>query len=265
MRPTVLLLLLASPLAIAQSLPAQSDGVRREGDFVWFDLVTDDTRAAKTFYARMFGWDFSRGEEYSVIRSDGEYIGSIAYDAELDDSAADALWIASLSVPDVDAVVQSVTASGGKVLVAPEDLEGRGRSAVIEDPQGGVLALLRTSGGDPVYEKVISGDWLWVHLWTPDADASAAFYEKALGYGRRGNLLQYHSASRATLVEFDWDDVPAHWLPMVLVPDIAEATARVRQLRGAVHVEPSAEFGDGKLALVADPTGGAFLMQQGGQ
>jgi len=264
MRQIIAMLSLAAiSAANAQAIPGQSDGIHREGDFVWFDLVTDDTRAAKTFYAHMFGWEFSRGDEYSIIRSAGEYIGSIAYDAELADEKQDALWIGSISVPDVDAAVAAARSAGGTILVAPEMLDGRGRSAVIEDPQGGVVALLRTTQGDPVYEQVISGDWLWVHLWTPDVDASAEFYEKALGYGRHGNLLQYFSASRATLVETDWQDIPAHWLPMVLVPDIGEAVGRVRQLGGIVHLEPSPGMGDGRMALVADPTGGAFLMQEG--
>lgn len=256
-------LLMVASVAAAQAIPNQSDGVRRTGDFVWFDLVTDDPFAAKKFYAHMFGWEFSRGDEYSIIRSDGDLLGAIAYDSALDRKQDDALWIGSISVPDVDAAVVAVESAGGKVLVAPENLEGRGRSAVIEDPQGGIVALLHTSQGDPVYKRVISGDWLWVHLWTPDEDASTQFYTNALGYGRRGNLLQYFSAARATMVETGWKDVPANWLPMVLVPDIKEAVVRVRQLGGIVYLDPSPEMGDGRLALVADPTGGAFLMQEG--
>lgn len=266
MRPAgaLFVLLLATTLH-AQAIPGQREGNYREGDFVWFDLVTDDTRTAKTFYARLFGWEFSKGDDYSIIRSDGEYLGSIAYGAELDDAQQDARWIGSISVPDVDATAAAARSAGGKVLVEPEELPGRGRSAVVEDPQGGIVALLRSSKGDPAPEKVISGDWLWIHLWTPDADASARFYETALGFGRRGNLLQYNSASRATLVEFDWKDVTAMWLPMVLVPDIGEAVTRVKRLKGHVHIEPSSDFGGGTLALVADPTGAAFLMQEGAE
>lgn len=246
----------------AQAIPDQSDGIRRTGDFVWYDLVTDDPTAAKRFYARMFGWEFSKGDDYSVIRSDGEYLGAIAYDPELDAQSADARWISSMSVEDVDKVVAAVRASGGTVIVEPENLKGRGRSAVVQDPQGAIFAVLRTTKGDPVPSKIITGDLLWNQLWTPDADASGDFYEKALGFGRRADFLQYYGATKALLVEFDWKDVDAHWLPLVLVPNIREAMGRVEALKGTIHVRPTRDFGDGKLALVADPTGGAFLMQE---
>ncbi len=257
--------LVFSAMAGAQEIPGQSEGVWREGDFVWFDLVTDDANAAKTFYARMFGWEFSRGDDYSVIRSDGEYLGSIAYDGELDPAVQDARWISSISVPDVDSAVASVTAGGGSVLVAAEDLKGRGRFAVVSDPQGAIFAVLKTTAGDPLPSRIITGDLLWMQLWTPDADASGAFYEKALGYGRRADFLQYFEANKALLVEFSWEDVEAHWLPVVLVPDVKEATARVRTLGGLVHLDVASNFAAGKMSLVADPTGGAFLMQETGE
>lgn len=264
MRIFLVVLLLVSGPALAQAIPGQSNGIFREGDFVWYDLVTDDTRAAKRFYARMFGWEFSKGDDYSVIRSDGEYLGAIAYDPELDEQEIDARWISSLSVKDVDKAVSAIVEHGGTIIVEPERLRGRGRSAVVQDPQGAIFAVLKSTSGDPVPSKIITGDFLWNQLWTPDADASGEFYEKALGYGRRADFLKYYGATKAMLVEFAWKNVDAHWLPLVLVPDINEATTRVESLQGIVHVKPSRDFGDGKMALVADPTGGAFLMQEWG-
>ena len=256
------LLLLAAAAASAQEIPGQSNGDYREGDFVWFDLVTDDPDAAKRFYARMFGWSYSREKDgYSIARSAGDYVGGIFRDDELDPAKEDARWIPSISVPDVDMAAVSVERAGGEVLIPAGEMPGRGRMAVVEDPAGGVVGLLRMSQGDPAPEEVISGDWLFLQYWTPDLDASAAFYEKALGFSRRGDLLRYGSSNRALLVEIDLEDTEGAWLPMVLVPDIREAVARVKAIGGLVYLEPDAQFGDGRMALVADPTGGAFLLQ----
>ena len=266
MKSRLLLLMLVAPWTVgAQEIPGQSDE-RREGDLVWFDLVTDDPDAAKRFYARMFGWSFSRDQDgYSIIRSYNEYVGGIFEDDELDPSAEDARWIPSISVADVDAAVTRVSRAGGKVLVAAQDMPGRGRMAVVEDPEGGIVGLLRTQRGDPPKEKTESGDWLYMQLWTPDMEATTAFYTDALGYNRKGNLLRYGSDNRALLVSIDLENTDSAWLPMVLVPDIDEAVARVRTLGGLVYLEPAEQFGNGEMALVADPTGGAFLLQGAGQ
>lgn len=258
----LLCLLLAGTIAVAQEIPGQSSGSYRSGDFVWYDLVTDDPVAAKRFYARMFGWSFSRDRNgYSIIRSDGEYLGGIFANEELDPSANDARWIPSVSVTDVDTAAAKASALGGTVLVEPENMQGRGRTAVIEDPQGAIVALLRSEQGDPAEQTVVSGDWLYLQHWTPDVDASAAFYNQLLDYTRRGNLLRHGASNRALLVEIDLENTGANWVPMVLVPDIGEGVSRVRALGGFVHIEPDEQFGDGRMALVADPTGGAFLLQ----
>lgn len=255
-----LLLCMAPVLALAQSIPGHSGGVYRHGEFVWFDLMTKDPNAAKRFYSHLFGWEFSKDANgYSIIRSDGEYLGAIVLNDELE---SDAVWIGSVSVADVANAVQSARAAGGTVLVDPEQLTGRGLSAVIEDPMGAVYAVLKAEKGDIVYDKVTSGDWMWTHLWTPDAAASSTYYGRALGLRRDGDRLTNGHSSLATIVDFDWDDVPASWLPVALVPDIAEATARVTALGGSVYLEPEPDFADGEMALVADPTGGAFLMQE---
>ena len=53
-----------------------------------------------------------------------------------------AAWGCYVTVDDVDAVALRATELGGKVIDAPRDNSGVGRSAVIADPQGATLNLI---------------------------------------------------------------------------------------------------------------------------
>jgi len=48
------------------------------------------------------------------------------------------------------------------------------------------------------------------------------------------------------------------WLPFVRVLHVSESVAKAKQLGGKVLIEPKAELFDGKVALIADPTGAAI-------
>ena len=52
------------------------------GKFVWHDLITDDSAAARGFYGGLFGWSFEvtthpNGGDYTLIRHGERYLGGI--------------------------------------------------------------------------------------------------------------------------------------------------------------------------------------------
>jgi len=51
-----------------------------------------------------------------------------------------------VAVEDVDETVKRVEALGGKVCVPPTDIPNTGRFAVINDPSGATLSILKLSG-----------------------------------------------------------------------------------------------------------------------
>jgi predicted enzyme related to lactoylglutathione lyase len=73
-------------------------------------------------------------------------------------------WISSVSVEDVDATAKGATADGGKVVEAPFDIPGVGRSALIADPQGAQLCLLKNAVGDPPDAPAAPGRFFWNEL-----------------------------------------------------------------------------------------------------
>jgi predicted enzyme related to lactoylglutathione lyase len=122
------------------------------GKFVWHDLITEDPEACRRFYGALLGWEFEdthrADKPYIVARAGGHYVAGIV--AVPPDATQDlSQWLAYMSVPDVDAAAAKVAAAGGRSLVAPRQVGSIGRAAVVVDPQGAPVGLLRRAGGDP--------------------------------------------------------------------------------------------------------------------
>ena len=246
---------------------------RTPGRFVWYDLVTDDVAAARAFYGELFGWEFEEipghPNQFVLIRSGGIPIGGLVQlERERPDSAG-SRWIGSLSVTDVDVMAQRFRDRGGAVLGGPVDIDKRGRVAVVSDPQGAVLALVRTEDGDPPEREPRVNDWLWQELWTTDGPTALAFYQDMIGYQSQTvdipagayHVLQRDGHSYAGLAQLPWDSVPPIWLPYIMVEDPGAVSARVEALGGRVVLSPD-QIQSRDAAVIEDPTGGKLAVQR---
>lgn len=264
-------LLLAS--AAARSLEAQTvpplprSNTHHIGKFIWFDLISSDIERAASFYSQVLGWQVERVwriDDYLIVRANGRRIGGITPAA----SPAEVGWVGSLSVGDVDEAAGWVKEHGGRVLQEPADLPNRGRMAVLADPQGAVFAALRSQGGDPPDRDPLPGDFAWMELWTTDLEGAHDFYRRLVGYqyatARGGGYLVFgqQDVPRAGVVEVPWKGVEPNWLPYVMVRDLAIVLRSVERAGGDVLQEPRDDFGDGKVALIVDPTGGVAALWQ---
>ena len=118
------------------------------------------------------------------------------------------------------------------------------------------------------------GGFRWAELYTQDTVGAADFYTKVIGYEREeiqdGQRLYTAFTSsgkrNAGLVKLENSAVASRWAPYVGVTDLRATLVRVWQLRGQVLREPSEiEFdaaGANRVALIADPTGGAMFLYQ---
>ena len=240
-------------------------GQHQVGKFVWFDLLTEDVQGAKNFYSELFGWRVEgQSSDYIVIYAGDKPIGGIAPHESKDSEVLESLWLASLSVENVDRAVSATKSRYGKVLDGPFDVKGRGRMAVIQDPEGAELILLRAAGGDPVDETVKSGEWLWVDLFTRDAKTANELYGSLAGYTAQTvkteednsyNLLKKDDRAFAGVVEIPWEDVEPNWLPYVKVDDLEGTISLAENLGGVLILRLE------NVAVIADPTGGVFGIQ----
>lgn len=246
---------------------AQAQPVYLPGKFVRADLLTNDLAAVTAFYGSLFGWEFATHPERAAILADERELGSIFQRDLPPDDVRKPRWIAYMSVPDVDAAQQVVGAHGGSTLLAPRALDTLGTVAVFGDPEGAVFGAIHLADGDPEDYMAQPGEWIWLLLLSRDADKAGEFYARLAPYelfddGEDGGglLLASDGYARAALktIPADRAELQPAWLPFVRVANIADATGRVQQLGGKVLVQPRLELFDGRVAVIADPTGAAL-------
>lgn len=115
-----------------------------EGHCAWNELVTDDPEAAKTFYHGCFGWekdgemDMGAMGTYEFLRH-GFMFGAVMKRPE---QMSASLWTYYFRVPDIDKAVETIKASGGQVIMGPQDIPGGEFVINGIDPDGAPFALV---------------------------------------------------------------------------------------------------------------------------
>lgn len=118
----------------------------KHGTVHWSELMTDDIDAAKAYYGRICGWDFTEmpmpeGVYYIAMKGGTPIGGMMATSNEYFEGQIPQ-WITYLAVDDVDAAVEQTSDAGGKILQDCMDIPGVGRIAMIKDPTGVTLGIM---------------------------------------------------------------------------------------------------------------------------
>ena len=125
------------------------------GTVWWSELMTRDVDAAREYYARVCGWDFDEmpmdGGAYLVAMAHGKPVAGL-----MDMTGLDGMedvpphWFTYLAVDDLDVAMDAHRAHGGQVMRPPFDVDGVGRIAIVADPTGAAVGIMRpVSEWDP--------------------------------------------------------------------------------------------------------------------
>ena len=237
------------------------------GKFVWHDLLTSDVATTKAFYGQLFNWTFETHGKYTIVKLDGKRIGGILDVQPATSEPHVARWISSLSVDSVDQAVVVVLANGGKVHMQPEDILDRGRAALVSDPQGAQLSLIHTVNGDPLDAPVPEHSWLWHELWTNHSVEAANFYTALAGYSAVEELDSYAILKtgdkwRAGIRPLFNQALEQRWVPVVKVGSVKLTSNSAKQLGGKVIIASEHPDYADQVALLADPSGALFMIQE---
>ena len=274
----VLLVLVVSACSSIQA-PLDTSGLSLSptplyGKFVWHDLMTEDLAAVKPFYAGLLGWEFREAKAfdrpYTLVKAGGRYVAGIVEVARPDPEKPVSQWLAYLSVPEVDGAVHKTVGSGGVIVVGARDVPGIGRAAVVTDPEGAPLGLLRSDIGDPDDSTGNTlGQFLWMELLADDPEAAAAFYKALAGYevekveiGGGPYRVLRAGVDRAGILGNPVKGAPPVWLTYVVVEDPLAASEKAAELGGRVLLAPSPKVRKGTLALIEDPSGAVLALQK---
>jgi predicted enzyme related to lactoylglutathione lyase len=245
------------------------------GRFVWCELMTTDIPGATSFYRAVMGWaarDSGLPDHDYTILSAGEtaVAGLMGMPRFAVAAGAQPGWIAYIAVDDVDAAAARVTAAGGAVHRAPEDIPTVGRFAVVADPQGAPFVLFRPLGAGQQQPPGKPGHVGWHELRATDREAAFAFYADQFGWTKAdavdmGPMGTYQIFAIGGARSGGMMTRPAAiprpgWVAYFNVADIATAAARVKEAGGAV-VQGPMPVPDGCWILHGrDPQGAMFAL-----
>jgi len=243
------------------------------GKWVWAELFSADVKTAAHFYADAFGWTYQsfeapHGAGYTLAFSDGEPVGGMIQRDHAYDNTPGSRWLGMISVPDVKAAARYAAGHGGKIVVAPRLLTGRGEVAILADPEGAPFGVIHSSSGDPPDYLGEDKQWVWIELWAKNAKAMADFYSGVAGYeieppverpdGSFGYFLASGGYTRCSIIPTPAPSLAPAWLPYLRVEDVKTATKQAEQAGARVVVPPNAAVRDGRVSLIVDPTGAAL-------
>ncbi len=118
----------------------------RIGDWIWWQLFTRDVHGAVGYYKSLFGYDAHEEQdtrESSAVQLSAHGHARAAIGPLPDDAEASPTWIGFIRVGDMSRTLETVVAEGGTVLLAPDPKKPHGDLAVIADPLGALVGLLR--------------------------------------------------------------------------------------------------------------------------
>lgn len=236
----------------------------------WYELTASNTAAAIAFYAPVMGWQFKdsglAGVDYTIATHGADMVaGLMAPDTPMPE-----FWMVYFAVDDCDATAAKLTALGGTVHRAPEDIPGTGRFAIVTDPQGAVFGLMQPDGGQPgkAYSAMQAGHANWHELQTSGPAAALTFYTTLLGWtpgqamdmGDQGTyqLLSMPQGDIGGLMALSQPGIPPHWLPIFGTDSISAAMTRIGAQGGKTLHGPMEVPGGAFVCYAADPKGAMF-------
>jgi len=249
---------------------------KTSGKFVWYDVMTTDTKAAETFYRGAIGWDAKDSgmtdRTYTLLSAGPAMIGGlmpIPEDAR--EAGVKPAWMGYIGVDDVDAYAGSVKQAGGAIHRGPEDIPGVGRFAVAADPHGAGFMLFAPSGNQqpaPVPPGT-PGHIGWHELYAGDLESAFGFYSGLFGW-TKAEVVESPAGPYQTFATGGAPiggmmtkppQVPSPgWLYYFNVDAIDAAIERVKVGGGQILHGPMQVPGGSWIAQCRDPQGAMFAI-----
>lgn len=268
----------------------------------WVDTEQRDPEAAAAFYSGLFGWTTAdrtpagSPQPYFVGQIDGgDVAGITSLTAEAPNGPA---WNTYVAVASADDAAQRARDAGGSVVMAPFDVGGAGRMAVLADREGAVICVWQAGasiGSERVNEH---GSVNFNSLHTNDRESAVAFYGALFGWdaapmdpsgegawmfrlpgygdhlerdnpGWQAGMAEMgapdgFSDTVALLVPIGEDPEPGeapHWGVTFAVDD-ADTAAETAASLGATVVVPPFDAPWVRMSIVRDPQGAVFTASQ---
>jgi predicted enzyme related to lactoylglutathione lyase len=259
---------------------ALENGKGGTSNFVWYELVTSDAKAAEVFYRGVVGWDadvqagLTPGEPYTILKAGKVPVaGMLAMPKEFFAGGNKPGWIGYIGVDDVDGYTKRVQTAGGKVHRPVQEIPSVGRFSVVADPQGTVFVLFQPKAGadrPPQPPAGTPGFANWHELHAVDGKSAFEFYSGMFGWKKTevmdmgpSGLYQMFAADGPTMggmmTAQDQANRPG-WVYYFNVDSADAAAERVKEKGGKVLMGPHEVPGGSWIVQGIDPQGALFAV-----
>jgi predicted enzyme related to lactoylglutathione lyase len=125
--------------------PGEHRGSGATGNLGWVELHTRNARISRRFYTELFGWGAKDDDsgQYTEFQVAGRSIAGMMQIPEAQRTRIPDHWLPYALVDDCDGTAARAPRLGGVVIAPPLDLENVGRFAVLKDPGGAHIAVIR--------------------------------------------------------------------------------------------------------------------------
>ena len=243
------------------------------GRFVWHELLTNDTAGAAAFYPKVLPWRTAPSSMpgYTIWMAGQTQIGGLmALPSE--SGSTPPHWLVYVGTPNVDSTCSQAQGVGARIVKPPADIPNVGRFAVLSDPQGATFAVFTPGGGPPPGTPPVQGGFSWHELATTDVAAALRFYGQLFGWtkgpghdmGAMGiyQLFEHGGTQAGGICNVQGPSTAPSWLSYVHVADSGRAVAAAKAAGGRLLHGPMEVPGGSWIAMMMDPQGGAFAVQE---
>jgi len=250
----------------------------KHGDFIWYELLTDNAERAQEFYHSILGWEFADsgqgGMDYRIITKDNIAIGGLMpITPEMKAGGAQPVWLGYIAVDDVDTSVIQIVAAGGTVLMPAMDIPNVGRIAMLNDPQGALFYIMRGLSNEAslafAADRPRDGHCAWNELTSSDPPGALTFYRTEFGWVKDGEMdmgamgsyeFLRHEHLIGALMPKPSATPTSIWRYYFRVADIDIALEKVRNGGGQVVNGPHQIPGGDYTIQGIDPQGAEFAL-----
>jgi uncharacterized protein len=248
------------------------------GKFIWYDVMTNDTKAASDFYKAVIGWNAAEfpmadGSAYTVF-SQGETMvgGLMKIPADASAMGAKPCWSGYIAVDDVDADAKRIADVGGKIMRPPTDIPNVGRFAVAADTGGAMFLIFKPSTEEsPAGHAPMAPGFIgWHELYAGDLEREWDFYSKLFGWTKAqsmdmGAMGVYQTFSIDGIESGGMMKQPpqapgSFWNYYLGVDSVAAAAERATKQGGKVMMGPQEVPGGAWVIQALDPQGAFFSL-----
>ena len=248
------------------------------GTPIWYELLSKDPLAARRFYGAVVGWEIDESVpagstmDYRMISAgDGLVGGVFTLTEDMCRQGARPCWMMYVGVNDVDECAAAIVAAGGSLQMPAFDIPNVGRIAMVSDPQGAPLYVMRGFSDETstVYDPNRAGHGAWHELHAADGPKATDFYATLFGW-TRSTGMDMGPMGTYQLMALDGRDFggimtdtqfprPA-WLVYFRVDGIDKAASRIVEAGGQVVHGPMEVPGGGWIVNGLDPEGAMFAL-----